>query len=253
MLLAFLRRDLREEVARPAGALLQLGGTVVQALFWALLGRALEPGRAGYFAFVAVGGAVLNALHGPLYGLAAGLARERQLGTLDFLLQSRRPVAQWAAGFLAWPTVWSAGLTVLYLAVMAALGLPISAAGALPLALTLLCALPVYWGAALLCGAWTLRFRRGQPLAWVMGAGSMLVGGVFILVDRLPRWAAPLAPLAPTYQPARMARIALAEGRLDGGGALWLLGAGALALMAGWLALAWAVSWLRASGDLSAD
>lgn len=253
MLVAFLRRDIREEAARPAGALLQLGGTVVQALFWALLGRALEPGREGYFAFVAVGGAVLNALHGPLYGLASGLARERQLGTLDFLLQSRRPVAQWAAGFLAWPTLWSCGLTVIYLAVMAALGLPVPAAGLPPLALTLACALPVYWGAALLCGAWTLRFRRGQPLAWVMGAGSMLVGGVFIPVDRLPGWAAALAPFAPTYEPARMARIALGEGRFDAAGAMRLLGAGAVALLAGGLALAWAVNWLRASGDTAAD
>ncbi len=253
MLLAFLRRDSREELARPAGAALQVAGTLAQALFWALLGRALEPGRAGYFAFVAVGGAVLNALHGPLYALASGLARERQLGTLDLFLQTRRPVAQWAAGLLLFPTLWSLALTAGYLALMAAFGLPVEAAGAARLALALAAALPVYWGAALACGAWTLRFRRGQPLAWLLGAGSMLLGGVFIPVERLPGWAARLSPLAPTFYPARLAREALLEGRLDAATLIALLAAGALSLALGHALLAWSVAWLRRSGDLAAD
>src|SRR6185369_16178501 len=114
-----------------------------------------------YFAFVAIGGAVLQFLHAPLYALAGGLARERQLGTLDFFLQSRRPALQWALGFLLFPCAWGLALTLLYLGLMGLTGLRLDAGGMMKFLAVLLATLPLYCGAALACGAWTLRFRRG--------------------------------------------------------------------------------------------
>jgi ABC-type polysaccharide/polyol phosphate export permease len=254
MIGAILRRDLKEELARPAGLLLQLAGVLVQALFWSLLGRGLESaGQSGYFAFVAVGGAVLQFLHAPLYALAGGLARERQLGTLDFFLQSRRPVLQWALGFLIFPCVWGLALTLLYIGLMGLTGLPLGAGALARFVLVLLCTLPLYCGAALACGAWTLRFRRGQPLAYALSASSMLLGGVFIRVEQLPVLLRKFSSFAPTYYPAQLARTALLNGALDGGLLIRLLLAGALSLLIGALCLLWSVRWLRQSGDWAAD
>lgn len=254
MIGAILRRDLKEELARPAGLLLQLAGVLVQALFWSLLGRGLESaGQSGYFAFVAIGGAVLQFLHAPLYALASGLARERQLGTLDFFLQSRRPVLHWALGFLIFPCAWGLALTMLYLCLMGLTGLPITPGRLGLFMLVLLCTLPLYCGAALACGAWTLRFRRGQPLAYALSASSMLLGGVFIPVARLPAMLQKFSQFAPTYYPAQLARAALQGGELDGALLARLLLAGAISLLIGGACLLWSVRWLRQSGDWAAD
>jgi ABC-type polysaccharide/polyol phosphate export permease len=251
MLLAIIRRDLKEELSRPAGLILQLCGTAAQALFWAMMGRAL--GGDDYLQFVALGGAVLNFLNGPLLALASGLSRERQLGTLDFFIQSGRRPLLWGLAFCAFPTLWSGLLTVLFLAIMVLNGLPVSAAGAACFAVALLAGLPVYLGGALLCGAWTVRFRRGQPLALLLGFYSMLFGGIFIKVERLPAWGAKLSAFAPTLYPAMLARSAWlgAELPLRTLGGLLLIGAAVM--VAGALCFEWSVGWLRQSGDYAAD
>ncbi len=257
MLLAFLRRDFKEELARPAGLLLQLAGTLAQALFWAMMGHALSggPNSAGgdYFQYVALGGAVLNFLNGPLLSLAAGLSRERQLGTLDFFIQTRRRPVLWGLAFCAFPTLWSGLLTALYLAIMVLFDLPVTGAGIACFAAALLAGLPIYLGAALICGAWAIRFRRGQPLALLLGFYSMLFGGIFIKVEQLPAWGAKLSAFAPTLYPAILARGAWlnAELPLPALGGLLLIGGATM--LAGAFCFEWSVAWLRRSGDYSAD
>ena len=253
MLLAFLRRDFKEELARPAGLLLQLAGTAAQALFWAMMGRALGGGGSDYFQFVALGGAVLNFLNGPLLSLAAGLSRERQLGTLDFFIQTRRRPTLWGLAFCAFPTLWSGLLTAFYIAIMVFFDLPVTGAGIALFTVALFAGLPIYLGAALFCGAWTIRFRRGQPLALLLGFYSMLFGGIFIKVEKLPAWGAKLSTFAPTLYPAILARGAWLKGELPlpALGALLLIGA--ITMITGAFCFEWSVNWLRQSGDYSAD
>lgn len=253
MLLAFLRRDLKEELARPTGLLLQLAGTVAQALFWAMMGRALSGESGDYFQYVALGGAVLNFLNGPLLSLAAGLSRERQLSTLDFFIHTRRRPLFWGLAFCAFPTLWSGLLTALYLAIMVFFGLPMTGAGALCFTAALLAGLPIYLGAALCCGAWTIRFRRGQPLALLLGFYSMLFGGIFIKVEQLPAWGVKLSAFAPTLYPAILARSAWLHETLPLPALGTLLLIGAITLIVGAFCFEWSVNWLRQSGDYSPD
>ena len=136
---------------------------------------------------------------------------------------------------------------------MAAFDLPVSGAGIACFIAALVAGLPIYLGAALFCGAWTIRFRRGQPLALLLGFYSMLFGGIFIEVDKLPAWGKILSTFAPTLFPAKLARFAWLDGTLPLQQTGVLLIIGAISLAVGGFCFEWSVGWLRQSGDYSAD
>lgn len=258
---AFARRDLLTEASYRANFLFGLSGGLFSILIFFFLSQVVEtaaPGlaryRGGYFPFVLIGLAVNAFLGEALGGFSRRVRQAQLLGTLEAVLATPISPGAAVAGEALFPLFGASLRAGLYLAFGVALfGARISTSH-LPAAL-LAFALGVATFAALgiLSASATMVLKRGDPVAWALGALSVLLSGVYYPVEILP---APLRALSAALPMTHTLR-ALREALLGSGGpalsrALWTLAAFAAVLVP--LALgtfAWAVRRARRDGSLT--
>lgn len=212
---AFLRRDLLVEASYRANVM--LGAVSIFALLVALyyVGRtvgASQPLAAyggDYFAFTLLGFAAAAPLHASLLQLARRVREAQMTGTLEAILST--PIGPARAVLLsALLPLLGAGLRMaaLLLGGWAIFGLPLERANWGAGALVLAVALASYLALGLLSAAFTLRFKRGDPVAAFLDLASVLLGGVFFPVAVLPpplQAAGAVLPLTHALEALRLA------------------------------------------------
>lgn len=199
---AFLRRDLQVEASYRANVL--LGGVSAFALLVALyyLGQTvgaavlLEGYGGDYFAFSLIGFAAAAPLHAALLQLSRRVREAQITGTLEAILAT--PIGPARAVILSalLPLIGAAlRMAVLLGGAWAIFGLPLAGADFGAAAVVLGLAMASYLPLGLLSAAFTLRFKRGDPVAAFFDLVSVLLGGVLF----------PLAVLPPPLQAAASA------------------------------------------------
>lgn len=258
---AFFRRDLLTEASYRANALLGLAGGLFTILTFYFLSAVVERGapglsrlRGGYFAFVLLGLSVSALLREALSGFALRVRQAQVTGTLEVVLSTPVPPAAIILCASVFPLFAATLRATLYLLFGYALFTSEISLAHLPAALAAL-ALGVASFAAIgiFSASATMVLKRGDPVAWSVGALSLLLGGVYYPVEILP---APLQVAAEALPITHTLR-ALREALLGGGGpvlarSLLILGAFALVLLPLSLALfALAVRRARRDGTLT--
>lgn len=233
---AFLRRDLLNDAGARFVLLLQLVNIAITMAGYVFLSRLVERealGRwtaagEGYFAFVVVGMATNGAMLTALHGLSHGLRAQQVSGVLKpvffgqtrpeaiVLLSSVYPLARAAADFLLYLSIgWLlGGLSLAGANLVAALGVA-------ALAVVSFASLGI-WAAA-----FSVLFRGGDPVVWLIGSASFLLSGVLYPPSLLPaplRWAAEAFPLTHALAGLRAALLAGAPLQEVAAPALWLAG-----------------------------
>ena len=259
--LAFLRRDLRIELSYRANLAFGLiGGFALLMVFYfvgATVGAAPALARHGgdYFAFAVVGVAATGPLHAALVELARRVREAQVSGTLEAVLAT--PVGP--ARAIVYSVLYPLGSSCVRMALLLAGGallfdLPIASRG-IPTALVVLAVAFAGYGAmGLLSAAFTVRFQRGDPVAFMLDMVSVLLGGVFYPVEVLP----PPLQAASRFLPATHALEALRRALLGGAGlaevapSLAALAAfAAVGAPAAWLAFRWAIRRAKDDGSLT--
>lgn len=203
-ILAFLVRDFFIATSYRLSFLLQLSGVFFAVTSFYFLSRLfgqspelLAEYGGDYLSFAVVGLALMSYFHTSFQSFATSIRNEQVQGTLEAVLLTPTGVATFAVASSAWDFLWSTWTAAVYIGFGWLLfGVEIRGSLALGLGLLLLTIL-VFSSLGVLSASFVMVFKRGDPMAFVLGGLSAMLGGVFYPVRVLPEWLQSLAALLP--------------------------------------------------------
>ncbi len=245
---AFFIRDLQIWVSYRLSLFLDIVGLVGTALAFFLLGLAFEgyippmlEQYGGYFPFVIIGIAFFGFQSNGLYGLSGSLREEQLQGTLEPMLSSRITPLSLSLATNTFSFLRTLVRAVLFL-VLGALVFSVDLSSMnIPSAIVVLAlSLPPFLALGMLSGAFTLAFKRGDPVRLVYGGLSVLLSGLYFPYQLLPQplqWLAHAFPLTHALSGLRAALLNGASFSEVSTQIIWLLGMGVVLLPLGIVAL----------------
>lgn len=260
---AFLKRDATIWVSYPVARLLDILSIFFScATFYflsQLLGStalpALDAYGGNYFAFVLIGIAFSTYQGVWLASMAHSLRTEQYLGTLEAVLSAPITLPRFVIGSILWDFLYATAEVFLYFIIgVTIFGFSVKEARWLPTLLVLLSSMLAFSSLGVLSAAFILRFKQGDPVAWLWGTLSELLGGVYFPLIVLPAWLQGVSWFIPMTHALEGLRLSLLQGAdLSKVSAhfLWLLAFSALMLPMSLLALRWAFHQSQKEGSLS--
>ena len=224
---AFMCRDFKLQVSYRLAFLLQFFGilfSVASFYFVALLfGEAAVPHLqqygGDYFAFVLIGIAFMR-YQGTAMGTFAGTIRRGQMmGTLEAMLVSPTRLSTILLASSVWSFAFTSFQVLLYLLLgVLVFGVDLGSANLGAAAVVQILTILAFSSIGVLSASFIMVFKQGDPIQFLFGSVSTLLGGVLYPITVLPNWLQPISYLLPlTYSLSAMRRAILLG---DGLGAL---------------------------------
>lgn len=174
---------------------------------------ALQPYGGQYFTFVLVG-LIINWYSTEAQNTFAANIREQQvMGTLEPLVATGTGLFSLLSGLAIFDfflttlqvvvivlvAVFFMGLQIAWLKILVALGI-------------ILISIAAFWGLGVISAACVLVFKKGDPLSWLLGNVSALIGGVYYPVESLPPFWQHLSAMLPITYALKATRAVLLQG-----------------------------------------
>jgi ABC-2 type transport system permease protein len=211
---AFVWRDLLTDASYRVSFVLEALDVLVGVAAFFFFSRLLGTRPAGYdpFAFILVGVGLNGAMTAALVAFAHGIRSNQEAGTLKALLAL--PISPVAVTLYssAYPLVRATLDAAIYLGAGVAFGLSLARANVAGAALVFALALLAFGSLGLVSATFTLVWKRGDPLLWLIGGLSWLIGGVFVPIDLLPPLLQNVAVLLPMTHALEALRATLLGG-----------------------------------------
>jgi ABC-2 type transport system permease protein len=254
---AFFQRDLYTDLSYKLSFTFQIVDVLVGIGAYYFLARVMgKSALHGYepFAFILVGTAVNGYMTTSLACYSHAIRGDQPLGTLKMVLSTPTSPLAFILLSSVYPLSRAAFDATLYLMGGVLLGLPLTRVNLPAVLLIFLLSELAFSGIGILSATFTLVFKRGDPLLWLFGGLSWLLGGVFYPVDILPRFlrgAAQLLPITHALVGMRAAFLQHASFStlLPQIAILGLFGLVGLPLSL--LAFHWGIRWAKTTGTLS--
>jgi ABC-2 type transport system permease protein len=142
----------------------------------------------GYLPFAAIGLAVVSYFQTGFSSFANAIRTEQMIGTLEALLMTPTKIPKIVIASSVWDFFWATLTAVIYIAA-ASLFYGIKLQGNPLLALLLLVlTTAIFASFGVISASFIMVFKRGDPLGFLVGGISTLLGGVFFPVSALPSW-----------------------------------------------------------------
>lgn len=204
--LAFLKRDFLIDISYRLNFLLQIVGIFISTLMFFFLSRLvgsgianqLEPYGGDYFAFLLIGVAFTDYLSVSIGSFASQIRNAQVMGTLEALLVTPTSVPAILFSSSLYNFSFTSLRVILYLTfgvLIFGLKLHVTSLFAFMVIMTL--TILAFAGIGLLSAAFIIVFKQGNPISWLIGVASGLLGGVIYPVTVLPSWLKPCAYLLP--------------------------------------------------------
>ncbi len=256
---ACLRRDFRIDASYKVSFVIDVVDALVLVLAYAVLAR-LFPGRTfdGFtpLGFVLVGVAANGALMTALVAFAQAVRGVQAAGAIKAVLVTPAPPLLVVLLSSVYPLLRATLDLVVWLVAAVWLGAPLAGLAPAPLlaaAVVFALAALAMAGFGFLSAAFAVIFKRGDPVVWLLGAISLLLGGVLYPASALPPALAALGRGLPTTHALEGMRSALLGGAglaEVGGSVLALAGFAVIGMPLGLAALAWSIRHARREGTL---
>ncbi len=219
-LLAFLRRDLREALTYKFTFVYSLVGIFFSTATFYFVAKlipgaapSLAPFGGDYFSFAVVGVAFASLLGVFQEGLPGVIRNAQTSGTLEALLVTQTSAPTVLLGSSLYSLAFQSLRTVLHLVLaLAVFGLKLGHVNWLGVLVVFFLTAVCFLSLGILSASFILVFKMGNPLSWIFGSVSGLLGGMVFPVAVLPawiRWASFLLPV--TYSLNGMRRSLLAS------------------------------------------
>lgn len=214
-LVAFLRKDLRVTLSYRFHLLLSLAGIFLSMVMLYFIGRTfsgamspyLERYGGDYFPYVLIGMAVSNFVTVGLSALSQQVRSAQVEGTFEALLATPTSIYTVLIGNSLWSFITALGTAVLLIAAgFAVIRLPVSVLHAAAALLILLLTFAAFLMIGMLSAGFVIIFKRGDPIGYLLGWSSFLVGGVLFPVEVLPPWLRVVSRFVPITYAARAVR-----------------------------------------------
>lgn len=149
------------------------------------------------FAFILVGLAVNACMTTCLVCFTQVIRGNQLTGTLKAVLVSRTSPTEFLACSSIYPFTRATLDAAVYGASGLAFGLSLARVNPVATGLLFVASFLAFSSIGLLSATFILIFKRGDPLLWLFGSGSWLLGGVMYPTDVLPAWLRQVAGLFP--------------------------------------------------------
>lgn len=216
---AFVRRDFKLQASYRLGFLMRVFGvlfSVASFYFVAVLfGEAAVPHlqRYGgdYFAFVLVGVAFMQYQGTAMSTFAATIRRGQMMGTLEAMLVTPTRLSTVLLASSLWSFAFTSFQVLLYLLLgVLVFGVDLGHANLGAAAVIQVLTILAFGGIGILSASFTMVFKQGDPVNFLFGSVSSLLGGVLYPITVLPDWLRPVSYLIPlTYSLSAMRRAIL--------------------------------------------
>ena len=209
---AFVRRDLAIDFSyRLSFALEAVHVLIAVAAFYFLaqLVKEHRPGGYASFPFILVGLAVNAYMMTCFVCFSQAIRGSQPAGTLKAILVTPTSSGIFLLCSSVYPFLRASADAGGYLVAGVLFGLPLWHVNVAAAALVFVLSLLAFSSVGIMSATFTLVFRRGDPLLWLFGSGSWLLGGVLYPVDVLPRSLQHLSTLLPITHAADGMRAAL--------------------------------------------
>ena len=260
---AFLKRDLRSEMSYRFSFFLQFFNVIFSvAVFYfvaQLLGESatpyLEPYGGDYFSFVLIGIAFAGYFGVGLSSFSNSLRTAQTTGTLEAMLSTPTRLSAIILSSSQWSYLMTTLRVIVYLLVGTVfLGVDIGQGNYWAALLILVLTVVSFSSLGIMAASFIMVLKRGDPVTWIFGTLSSLLGGVYYPLAVMPQWMQAISNLLPITYALRAMRLALLQGASFSELMPDILALGAfcvILLPASLLAFGYAVKWARRDGSLT--
>ena len=218
---ATLRRDTQSEVSYRFSFILQFVSiffSVAVFYFMAqLLGDSvnpyLEPYGGDYFSFVLIGIAFGAYFGVGLSSFSSSLRSSQTTGTLEAMLSTPTRISTIILSSSQWNYLITTLRVLVYLLVGTLfLGVKLGDANYAAAFVVLILTVISFSSLGIIAVGFIMVLKRGDPVTWIFGTVSNLLGGVYYPITVMPDWMQSLAKLIPVTYALRAMRLALLQG-----------------------------------------
>ncbi len=219
--LAFIKRDLSIWTSYRFSFLLDLIGIFFSVLIFyfiaKLFGAAaipyLKPYETNYFSFVLIGIAFSGYLGAGLSSFSGSIRREQMMGTLEAMLVTPTKLSIIVMASSLWNFLFTSFRVLIYLLIGVLLfGVEVGNANVLAALIILILTIISFSSLGIISASFIMVLKRGDPINWVFGGASRLLGGVYYPITILPLWLQKFSYLLPITYSLRAMRHALLQG-----------------------------------------
>lgn len=218
---AFLFRDFRQTMSYKFAFVLDLGSIFFNAATFYFVAKLFGDATSGhllkyggnYFPFVLIGIAFSTYQSVGLTSFSQSIRQEQFMGTLEPVLVTPIRVSTFLAGSAMWDFFYATVEVLVYFIVaFAVFGLALPNANVPAAVASLALTLTTFMGLGILAAAFILRFKKGNPVAWLIATASELLGGVYFPTDILPAWVQSISQWVPMTHALSCLRESLLAG-----------------------------------------
>jgi ABC-2 type transport system permease protein len=219
--LLFLRRDLRTQMRYRLSFLLQILAIFLTSTSFYFVAQLLGMGASGqldsyggsYFPFVLIGIAFVGYQSAALYSYSKGIQTAQVTGTLEAMLVTPTRLSTILLSSSLWRFAFTSLRVVVYLLVgVVVFGVDLGRANVMAALVVLVLSILTLSGIGILSACFTIVFKRGDPVNFLINSVSTLLGGVYYPVHVLPAWLQLLARFFPLTYSLEALRRALLVG-----------------------------------------
>ncbi|MBN1667099.1 MAG: ABC transporter permease, partial [Anaerolineales bacterium] len=219
--LAFLRRDLRMEASYRLSFFLQFFNIFFSVAVFYFIAQLLGPAAlpylqaygGDYFSFVLIGIAFAGYFNVGLSSFANSLRTAQTTGTLEAMLSTPTRLSTIILSSSQWSYFMTTVRVLVYLAVGSLLlGVNLENSNLFWSVCILLLTVVTFSSLGILAASFIMVLKRGDPVTWLFGTFSALLGGVYYPVEIMPAWLQWLSAFLPITYALRAMRLALLQG-----------------------------------------
>ncbi|MBS1250919.1 MAG: ABC transporter ATP-binding protein NatA [Chloroflexi bacterium] len=218
--MAFLRRDFKSQLTYRLSFFFQFFRVFFSIAVFYFISQMLGPAAipqlqaygGDYFAFVLIGIALAEYFGVGLSAFSRSLRKAQTTGTLEAMLSTPTRLSTVVISSSLWSYFLTTFRVLVYLGVGGLfLGVDLSGSNLVAAVLILLLTIISFSSLGILSASFIIVLKQGDPITWVVGAISSLLGGIYYPVEILPRWLQTFSALLPVTYSLRGMRLALLE------------------------------------------
>jgi len=219
--LAFIKRDFLSEVSYKLAFFMQFIKMFISLLVFFFISKMLgdfgamhlKPYGGNYFAFVLIGIAFFGYLDISMQGLSKVIRQGQTQGTLEALLVTQTSIPNIIVASIIYPFIKASFNVAIYLFLGSLIfGVNMANANIISTLTILLLSITSFSGLGILSASFIMVFKQGDPIGWIIGTGSSLLGGLYYPISILPNWVQKISYLFPITYSLEGMRLALLKG-----------------------------------------
>jgi len=220
--IAFIKRDFLSEISYKFAFMMQFVRMFLSLIVFFFVSKMigdfganhLKPYGGNYFAFVLIGIAFFGYLQISMRGLSNVIRQGQTQGTLEALLVTQTSIPNIVVASLIYPYIKASFNVIIYLFLGGLIfGVKMGNANILSAIIILLLSITSFCGLGILSASFIMVFKQGDPIGWVIGTGSSLLGGLYYPISILPSWVKKISYLFPVTYSLEGLRLALLKGQ----------------------------------------